>query len=60
MNTQEAHKIVKQLLDIANQNKPDVWVKHSYEEKPDLKFITLEISIILASKPNFTRRMEKQ
>ena len=59
MNVQEANKIVKQIRDIANENKPDVWVKHSYEEKPDLKFINIKISIILAAKPNYTRKMEK-
>jgi len=59
MNAQEANKIVKQIRDIANENKPDVWVKHSYDEKPDLKFITIEVSIILASKPNYTRKIER-
>ena len=56
MTEQEACKIADQIIKICKQNYPDVWFKPYYDHKPDLKFINLEISIMVA--PKYTRKME--
>ena len=57
MNAQEANKVVKQVEAICEQNKPDIWRKVIYDNKPDLKFINIEMTIKL--NPAYTRKLEK-
>ena len=55
MNEQEAYKIVKQVEKVCDDNYPNVWHKIFYDNKPDLKFVNIEISIIIS--PEHTRKM---
>ena len=56
MNEQEAYKIANKLISICREHHPEVWFKPGYDNKPDLKFIDIYITIKV--NPEHTRKME--